>query len=149
VVKDGVPVRMLMKDIAEEIIVMGERMPLPDDVGRIRVVIPAEDQVLAICTDVFDCFFRFLADILAEDGLLPEDEFWALVADTVTQYQRGAPHLADVFARHDLFAEDFPRSCLNRLQLRNNRQMLDLADPSASLQMAGSLDNPIARHRPA
>ncbi len=49
------------------------------------------------------------------------------------------------FARHDLFAADFPLSCLNRLQLRNNQQMLDLADPSGGLQMAGRLQNPLAR----
>jgi siderophore synthetase component len=49
------------------------------------------------------------------------------------------------FARHDLFAKDFPLSCLNRLQLRNNQQMLDLADPSGGLQMAGRLGNPLAR----
>ncbi|KGJ71830.1 hypothetical protein GY21_19510 [Cryobacterium roopkundense] len=147
VLHNGVPVRMLMKDIAEEIVVMGERMPLPPDVDRIRAAVPAEEQVLAIFTDVFDCFFRFLADALAEDGLFPEEEFWSLVADTVTRYQHAAPHLAEAFARHDLFADEFPRSCLNRLQLRNNRQMLDLADPSASLQMAGNLDNPIARYR--
>ena len=49
------------------------------------------------------------------------------------------------FARHDLFAPDFELSCLNRLQLRNNQQMLDLADPSGGLQMAGRLKNPLAR----
>ncbi|WP_197085042.1 hypothetical protein [Saccharothrix sp. ST-888] len=38
-----------------------------------------------------------------------------------------------------------PLSCLNRLQLRNNRQMVDLADPSGALQLVGTLRNPIAR----
>ena len=36
-------------------------------------------------------------------------------------------------------------SCLNRLQLRNNQQTLDLADPSGGLRMAGRLDNPLAK----
>jgi hypothetical protein len=36
-------------------------------------------------------------------------------------------------------------SCLKWLQLRNNQQMLDLADPSGGLQMAGRLVNPLAK----
>lgn len=80
VLENGVPVRILMKDIAEEIVVLGERMPLPEQVRRIRVMVPAEEHVLTIFTDVFDCFFRFLADILADltgssGAMLAEDDF--------------------------------------------------------------------------
>jgi len=147
VLRNGAPVRILMKDIAEEIVVMGERTPLPTDVSRIRVAVPEDDQVLVIFTDVFDSFFRFLANILADDQRLPEQEFWRIVSDTVAGYQAATPEHAAAFARHDLFAAEFPRSCLNRLQLRNNRHMLDLADPSASLQVRGTLQNPLTRHR--
>ncbi|NYD78281.1 IucA/IucC family protein [Arthrobacter cupressi] len=145
VLEDGVPVRAIMKDIAEEIVVMGERLELPEEVSRIKADIPAEEMVLAIFTDVFDCIFRFLAAILAEDGTLAEDEFWKVTADVVRSYQKRHPELADQFAMHDLFAPDFELSCLNRLQLRNNQQMLDLSDPSGGLQMAGRLKNPLAR----
>ncbi|MEV5742984.1 IucA/IucC family C-terminal-domain containing protein [Microbispora rosea] len=86
--------------------------------------------------------------MLATDGVLDEDVFWRTVAECATAYQRSVPHLADRFRRHDLFAETFALSCLNRLQLRNNRQMVDLTDPSAALQMAGELVNPIARFAP-
>ena len=55
---------------------------------------------------------------------------------------------ADVTRMPDLFAPTFAHSCLNRLQLRNNRQMLDLADPIAGLALTGTLDNPIAPFRP-
>ena len=50
---------------------------------------------------------------------------------------------ADRFERHDLFADEFALSCLNRLQLRDSRQMVDLADPAGSLQLVGTLDNPL------
>ncbi len=145
VLEDGVPVRAIMKDIAEEIVVMGDRLDLPEDVSRIKAEIPAEEMVLAIFTDVFDCIFRFLSAILAEDGTLAEDEFWKVTAAVVREYQQRHPELADQFAMHDLFAPDFELSCLNRLQLRNNQQMLDLTDPSGGLQMAGRLANPLAR----
>ncbi|MET3173099.1 UNVERIFIED_ORG: siderophore synthetase component [Arthrobacter sp. UYCu721] len=145
VLEDGVPVRAVMKDIAEEIVVMGHRLDLPEEVSRIQVDIPDGEKVLAIFTDVFDCIFRFLGALLVEDGKLREEEFWGTAARVIQDYQAENPELADQFARHDLFAADFELSCLNRLQLRNNQQMLDLTDPSGGLQMAGRLANPLAR----
>ena len=145
ILEDGVPVSAIMKDIAEEIVVMGERLDLPEEVARIKVEIPDEEKVLAIFTDVFDCIFRFLSALLEEDGKLSGEDFWRTAAAVVRSYQEEHPELAEQFARHDLFAEDFPLSCLNRLQLRNNQQMLDLTDPSGGLQMAGRLRNPLAR----
>jgi siderophore synthetase component len=145
VLENGVPVRAVMKDIAEEIVVMGDRVELPEAVSRIKVDIPDGDKVLSIFTDVFDCIFRFLAALLEEDGVLIGEEFWRTAAAAVRDYQAEHPELADQFARHDLFAPDFELSCLNRLQLRNNQQMLDLADPSGGLQKAGRLANPLAK----
>jgi siderophore synthetase component len=145
VLDNGVPVRAVMKDIAEEIVVMGDRLDLPDGVSRIKVDIPDEEKALAIFTDVFDCIFRFLGALLEEDGKLSQTEFWGTAAEVIQAYQVEHPELADQFARHDLFAPDFQFSCLNRLQLRNNQQMLDLTDPSGGLQMAGRLANPLAR----
>jgi siderophore synthetase component len=145
VLDNGVPVRAVMKDIAEEIVVMGNRLDLPGEVSRIQVDIPDGEKVLAIFTDVFDCIFRFLGALLVEDGKASEEEFWGTAARVIQDYQAEHPELADQFARHDLFAPDFELSCLNRLQLRNNQQMLDLTDPSGGLQMAGRLANPLAR----
>ncbi|MEK0153502.1 IucA/IucC family siderophore biosynthesis protein [Arthrobacter oryzae] len=145
VLHNGVPVRAVMKDIAEEIVVMGDRLDLPEAVSRIKVDIPDGEKVLAIFTDVFDCIFRFLGALLEEDGVLRGEEFWRIAAGAIRDYQAEHPELADQFARHDLFAADFQFSCLNRLQLRNNQQMLDLTDPSGGLQMAGRLANPLVQ----
>ena len=145
VLHNGVPVRAVMKDIAEEIVVMGDRLDLPEAVSRIKVDIPDGEKVLAVFTDVFDCIFRFLGALLEEDGVLRGEEFWRIAAGAIRDYQAEHPELADQFARHDLFAADFQFSCLNRLQLRNNQQMLDLTDPSGGLQMAGRLANPLAQ----
>ncbi|MGX1162687.1 siderophore synthetase component [Arthrobacter sp. SLBN-100] len=145
VLEDGVPVRAIMKDIAEEIVVMGDRLDLPEEVSRIKVAIPDGEKVLAIFTDIFDCIFRFLAALLAEDGKVSQEEFWRTAAASIRDYQEQHPELAAQFSRHNLFAPDFELSCLNRLQMRNNQQMLDLDDPSGGLQMAGRLANPLAR----
>ncbi|WP_431965603.1 IucA/IucC family protein [Actinacidiphila sp. bgisy160] len=145
----GVVERAVLKDIAEEICVMDPEADLPPAVRRVRAEVPEDMRLLSIFTDVFDCFFRFLGGILDDEGILDEDAFWRTVAECAAGYQRAVPHLAGRFARYDLFTDTFALSCLNRLQLRDNRQMVDLADPSGALQLVGELENPIARHRPA
>lgn len=144
VLENGVPVRAIMKDIAEEIVVMGERLELPEEVSRVKADIPDGEKVLAIFTDVFDCIFRFLSALLEEDAVMSQETFWRTAAEAIRDYQGQHPELADQFSRHDLFVDDFELSCLNRLQLRNNQQMLDISDPSGGLQMAGRLKNPLA-----
>jgi siderophore synthetase component len=135
VLEDHVPVRVLMKDIAEEIVLMDSDRELPHAVERIRAEVPEELKPLSIFTDVFDCFLRFLSAVLVREGVVAEDDFWRAVAECVAGHGGG----------DELFAERFGRSCLNRLQLRDTRQMVDLADPAGSLQVVGELENPIAR----
>ncbi|MEV4559474.1 IucA/IucC family siderophore biosynthesis protein [Kitasatospora sp. NPDC049285] len=146
VLEDGAVVRAVFKDIAEEIVVMDPHAVLPPEVQRIRADVPEGMRLLSIFTDVFDCFFRYLAPLLAEAGTLDEDAFWRTVAECVADYRDSVPHLAERFERFDPFAAEFALSCLNRLQLRDNRQMVDLADPSGALQLVGTLANPLARH---
>ncbi|WP_421742897.1 IucA/IucC family protein [Cellulomonas sp.] len=140
-VLDGhAPARVFMKDIGEEVAVLGDR-PLPESVSRVRHPVDADEQALAIFTDVFDGVFRHLAAILDTDGVLPQEAFWALVRECVDQHAADHPGLETGV---DLRAERFAHSCLNRLQLRNTLQMVDLTDQSSSLIYAGSLANPIA-----
>ncbi|MFF6791482.1 IucA/IucC family protein [Streptomyces filamentosus] len=143
--ENGAVDRAIFKDIAEEICVMDPQAVLPPAVERIRAEVPEDMKLLSVFTDVFDCFFRFLGATLAAEGTVAEDVFWRTVAESVKDYQASKPELADRFAQYDVFAETFALSALNRLQLRNNKQMVDLADPSAALQLVGDLVNPIAR----
>ncbi|MGW2812716.1 IucA/IucC family protein [Streptomyces sp. NPDC001415] len=142
--EDGTVSRAIFKDIAEEIAVMDPDAALPPAVERIRADVPEDMKLLSVFTDVFDCFFRFLNAALVTEGVLEESAFWRTVTDCVTAYQASKPELADRFKQYDLFAPDFALSCLNRLQLRNNEQMVDLADPAGALQLVGTLRNPIA-----
>ncbi len=140
----GTVQRAIFKDIAEEIAVLDPETPLPPGVDRIRVDVPEDQKLLSLFTDVFDCFFRFLSAHLVAEGVLDEGTFWGAVADCVRDYQRSRPDLADRFCRYDMFTPECALSCLNRLQLRDNRQMVDLADPAGALQLVGTLRNPIA-----
>ncbi|MCU7727902.1 IucA/IucC family siderophore biosynthesis protein [Actinoplanes sp. KI2] len=141
VLADHVPRRVFMKDIGEEVAVMNDQ-PLPPEVERIRIDVTDEIKELALFTDVFDGFLRHLAGILDIDGVLPSREFWGLVGDCVRGHAEDHPSLA---GRLDLVRPTFRHSCLNRLQLRNTLQMVDLTDQAGSLIFAGELDNPIAR----
>ncbi|WP_406051877.1 IucA/IucC family protein [Kribbella sp. NBC_00889] len=144
VLRDAVPIRGIMKDIAEEIAVMDPATPLPADAERVRAEVPDDEKLLSIFTDIFDCIFRFLSPLLDREDLLTPAEFWSVVGDSIRDYQSATPELAAAFAKYDIFAPTFALSCLNRLQLRNNQQMVDLTDVAGSLQFAGSLDNPIS-----
>jgi siderophore synthetase component len=144
VLRDDVPVRVIMKDIAEEIAVLSPETVLPEGLERVRAEVPDDEKLLSIFTDVFDCIFRFLSPLLDAEGLLTPAEFWSVVGASVRDYQKATPELAQAFAKYDIFAPEFALSCLNRLQLRNNQQMVDLTDLANSLQFVGTLENPIA-----
>ncbi|MEV0804484.1 IucA/IucC family siderophore biosynthesis protein [Kribbella sp. NPDC050281] len=144
VLRDAVPIRVIMKDIAEEIAVMDPATPLPAEAERVRAAVPDDEKLLSIFTDIFDCIFRFLSPLLDREGLLTPAEFWSVVGDSIRDYQAATPELAAAFAKYDIFAPTFALSCLNRLQLRNNQQMVNLTDVAGSLQFAGPLDNPVS-----
>jgi siderophore synthetase component len=103
-------------------------------------------KALALHTDVFDGVLRHLAAILHVDGVLAEDDFWAEVARCLRRHAEEHPELAEA-AAYDFFRPELRHSCLNRLQLRNTLEMVDLADQAESLIYAGTLENPVAPFR--
>ncbi|SDS27915.1 Siderophore synthetase component [Brevibacterium siliguriense] len=133
-----------MKDIGEEVAVLGHR-ELPADVERIRAVVSGEEKALSVFTDMFDGVLRHLSGILDTDGLLPVDRFWAIVAESLDDYEAEHPESArGVSGDVDLHAEHFAHSCLNRLQLKNTKQMVDIGNQAESLLYAGTMPNPVA-----
>ncbi|MDN5745998.1 MAG: GNAT family N-acetyltransferase, partial [Nocardioidaceae bacterium] len=92
--REHVPVGAFMKDIGEEVAVMGS-LTLPSAVERIRGEFTDDVKALAVHTDVFDGVLRFVAAILDEDGMLDEGEFWALVRATIAEHGAEHPDLAD------------------------------------------------------
>jgi siderophore synthetase component len=134
-----------MKDIGEEVAVLGHR-ELPDDVERIRAVVPGEEKALSVFTDMFDGVLRHLSGILDADELLDAEEFWDVVAEVLDEYEAEHPDAAHgVNGDVDLRAERFAHSCLNRLQLKNTKQMVDIGNQAESLLYAGTMPNPVAR----
>lgn len=149
VLEDDLPAGVFLKDLAEDIGVLNPEQALPPEVAQLALRVPEDVMTLAIFTDVFDCVFRFLAPILSEHSHYSETSFWRAVAECIHSYRREHPELAAKMRRYDLFAPAFQRNCLNRLQLREPRMMVDLnaVDPVDSLLFAGELENPIAPFR--
>jgi siderophore synthetase component len=144
ILENNVPVRAIMKDITEEVAIMNDDKVLPENIKRLAISVTDEVKVLSIFTDVFDYIFRYIGHILVEYTDYPEEQFWELVADCITAYQLSHPQLEDKYKACDLFVPEFIRSCLNRLQIGNNQQMVDLSDPIKNLQFIGTLKNPVA-----
>lgn len=150
VLRSGVPVRAILKDIGEEVVILGEPEGLPDSCRR--AVSEESDHIrnMGVLSDVFDDFLRHLAAILHSTGLITDESFWAVVAESVIEFQEQHPELADKFDRWDLFAPTFPAIHMNRLQLSNNRRMVDPGESYSKLIDAEhELANPIAAYRPA
>lgn len=144
VLRDHVPVRVLMKDIGEEVAVCSPTTPVPPGAERMRADVPDEQLVLANHSDVVDGFMRHYAGLLDDAGVLPAARFWAVAVGVLQEHRAGHPHLAPRLDELDLHAAEVPLMCLNRLQLRDNRQMVDLADPDSAVVLAGVLANPLA-----
>ncbi|GAB3998069.1 IucA/IucC family protein [Nocardioides marmoraquaticus] len=144
VLRDHVPVRVLMKDIGEEVAICSPTTPVPAGAERMRADVPDEQLVLAVHGDVVDGFLRHLAGLLDDAGVLPATRFWAVAVEVLQEHRAGHPHLAPRLDELDLHAPEVPLMCLNRLQLRDNRQMVDLADPGSAVVLAGVLVNPLA-----
>ncbi|MGF1645590.1 MAG: ferric iron reductase [Kineosporiaceae bacterium] len=145
VLRDDTVTRVIVKDLGEEVAVFGDR-PLPAGVARVRVDADDRTRLLSLFTDVFDGVLRHVVAILDGNCLVTAAQAWHVVADCVAEHRDAYP---EPHGRLDLFAPTFRHSCLNRLQLRDTRQMVDLADPVSSLLFAGELDNPVAAWRPA
>lgn len=151
VMEDNVPMSILLKDITEEACILSPDVVLPEHLKRMYASVPEDVKLLSVFTDIFDGFFRYMSATLEEHAHFSEDKFWQLVAENIADYQKRYPQHKNKFEQYNLFAPDFQLSCLNRLQLNNNKQMIDLDDPVALLQFAGRLSNPLvaAKHETA
>ncbi|NYG55574.1 GNAT family N-acetyltransferase [Nocardioides perillae] len=150
--RDHVPVRAVFKDVGEEVALFprGGRTPdevratLPPEVRRVVVdSVPVEQEALAVHADVLDGFLRFLAAVLDEDGVVRADVFWEEVRASVEDHVEEHPGARQRLAGTGVLAPTFRRLCLNRLQLRDHTEMVDLGDPASALVLAGELPNPL------
>jgi siderophore synthetase component len=146
VLENNVPVRAIMKDIGEEVTLMNTHISLPENARRIQVEVPEALRTRPIFTQLFDGIFRFVAAILSEQHDLQEQDFWQLVAECISEYQREHPELAAKFSQYDLFADSITPDALNRMQILNSRKLRDRSNPF-DVPTIGEVKNPVAKFR--
>ncbi|MGS2763341.1 IucA/IucC family protein [Sinomicrobium sp. M5D2P9] len=146
VLENHVPVRAIMKDLGEEVSVMNNGENLPEEIRRIAVDVSDEERTLPLFTQLFDSIFRFIAAILLEHTGYPEERFWKQVAECIHNYYLAHPQLAEKTRKYDLFTAEISPDALNRLQLRNNRQLRNRTNPF-KVQYIGKVANPVAHFK--
>ena len=143
VMEESVPVKMLMKDVGEEVAFLNTDKVLTGYISEIKFDIEDDIKINYILLDIFDCIFRFIVPLLEQDTDMSELDFWTIVLQQVQEYQAQFPELKHKFDRYDLFMPDFHRVCLNLIQINDNQQMIDLEDREKNLKLSGRIPNPL------
>ncbi|MEU6114405.1 IucA/IucC family siderophore biosynthesis protein [Streptomyces sp. NPDC047117] len=119
--ENDVPTRLYLKDFVDDVCVsftdVPERGPEPD--GHDHVLPRKHPSVIRqhVVDQVFVGHFRYLAPLCADQLGVPEKTFWRLVRQTILDFQKRFPELAERFAEYDLLTPEIPRYGLNRDRL--------------------------------
>jgi len=144
VLKDHVPVRIIIKDFVDDIVLTEEaKEKLPQDLAEGMIASSNKDNVpLFILLGVFDAFFRYLSNVLHTYVGYTETEFWQQVGDVIQEYQEAHPALAHKFEKYNLFVPAFKRFYINSVRLLGNayEEKTSFAIP----RKGGTLQNPLA-----
>jgi siderophore synthetase component len=148
VLRDDVPVRLVVKDFVDDAMVSSDPIPeladLPADVadalgGGLEAMLLTQ----WVQGGLLVCVHRYLAEILSERTGLPERRFWQSAATALSRYQaRFADELAGRYALFELDAPAFVKLCLNRVRMLERGYDDDAERPIASA--SGWIDNPLA-----
>ncbi|MFA4929343.1 MAG: IucA/IucC family protein [Patulibacter sp.] len=148
IVRDGVPARLVVKDVADDAIITADPLPelatMPDDVRR-ALGHGVESTIASqwIQSGLLVCVLRYVAEILADRMGLDEEAFWASARDAVAAYQeRFEDELGPRFDLFDFEAPAFVKLCLNRVRILGRGYADDPERPIAAA--LGFVENPLA-----
>lgn len=148
IVKDGVPARLVVKDVADDATISSDPLPelatMPADVRR-ALGDGIESAIASqwIQSGLLVCVLRYVAEIAVDDLGLPEDAFWASARDALRGYQERFED--ELGPRFDLFALEAPafvKLCLNRVRILGRGYADDPERPIAAA--LGFVPNPLA-----
>lgn len=119
--RNSIPSRLVVKDFVDDANISVDPLPEHEELPeRLYDLLDSlEPQVLIqwIQSGLFVCVFRYLTEILEDDELMREREFWERVVKTIRAYQRRFPEMQERFLHFNLFAPVFPKLCLNSTRL--------------------------------
>ncbi len=145
ILKNGMPERLALRDFIDDVIVCDLNFPetdsLPKEVQDVLLRLPPDFLIHFIQTTLFICVFRYMSVLLNKRSGLSEDVFWKLATEAVQRYQAKFPDMTDRFTTFDLFGDEYPRLCLNRVRLFTHGYADDDERPVPDFQ--GTVDNPL------
>jgi siderophore synthetase component len=148
IVRDGVPARLVVKDVADDATITADPLPelatMPADVRR-ALGDGVESAIASqwIQSGLLVCVLRYVAEILDDRMGLPEDAFWAAARRAVAGYQeRFEDELGPRFELFDFEAPAFVKLCLNRVRILGRGYADDSERPIAAA--LGFVPNPLA-----
>ena len=146
VYEDDVPVRILVKDFAEDVnLVPGRSYPrLSREADEVLVRWPLEELAHSIISAVFAGHFRFLAPLMETQVGLPEQRFWGMVRDALLAWRAAHPDLEEPFDELCLLAPYVERVALNREQLAGGGFHDRAQRDGAPDLVHGKVSNPVA-----
>lgn len=139
------PARLAVKDFVDDVNISDQPLPeldtLPAEVSQVLLREPPDYLCQFLHSGLFVGVFRYLAPLFEAQLGVSEAEFWELLRERITAYQRRFPDLGERFKLFDLFTPQIDRLCLNR-----NRLLLDgyrdrPGRPHAAVH--GRVDNPL------
>ena len=153
VLRDDVPVRLVVKDFVDDAMVSSEDLPelatMPSEV-RAALGQGVEAMLLAqwIQCGLLVCVHRYLAEILEERMGYDEHAFWRGAQRAVADYhERFEDELGLRFTYFDMQAPAFVKLCLNRVRILGRGYADGPQRPVASA--SGWIENPLAPAREA
>jgi siderophore synthetase component len=148
VLRDDVPVRLVVKDFVDDAMISSDPLPELDGMpAEVRAALGdgLEATLLAqwIQSGLLVCVHRYLAEILEQRLGYPERAFWAAAEGAVAAYhERFEGELGPRFGLFDVEAPAFVKLCLNRVRILGRGYADDAQRPVASA--SGWIDNPLA-----
>jgi siderophore synthetase component len=118
VLKKAKPHRLAIKDFVDDVNISDQDFPelqgLSSEFKAVLRTEPPEGLTQFIFTGLFICHLRYLSNLLKNNGLMEEETFWGLLADSILSYQDRFPQLEERFKLFDFFKPELTKLCLNR-----------------------------------
>lgn len=144
VLRDNMPVRVLLKDFQGDLrLAQGEfpeRDDLPENALAVLTQLPPPYIYHDLFTGHFVTVLRYLSAQLQADSKLDERHFYGVLARVLRNYQQAHPELAPRFDLFDLFRTKVERVCINRVRFQVGYD--DNAERPVPI-VGGELDNPL------
>ena len=144
ILKDGVPVRLALKDFVDDVNIYDGNLPelrkIPAKVKDTLYTQEPDILIHFILTTYGVCFLRYMSDLCFTHFTLDEKVFFRIGRGVILKYQASFPQLQKRFEIMDLLQPAFPKVCLNRVRLLTRAYSDNAERPHP--EVSGLIENP-------